>query len=113
MRAVALCVALVACRNDADPGFDIVRVPLSAYAAPDASVQPDAEADAAPSESQPIVLCIQPQTPDDDSDSDCADTYQGRSYDEKATARHRRKDGEEHVCCYRRGRTPRSAEKEE
>ena len=111
LRGVVLCAALVACRNDSDPGFEIVRVPLSAYATPDASAPPDGGTESGPSESEPIIVCIQPQS--DDDDSDCADSYHGRSYDEKATERHRRKDGEEHVCCYRRGRTPRSHEEEE
>ena len=112
LRAVVLCAALVACRNDTDPGFEIVRVPQSAYAMPDASAPPDAAVESGASESEPIVVCIQPQSENDD-DSDCADSYHGRSYDTKATERHRRKDGEEHVCCYRRGRTPRSHEDQE
>ncbi|HEY1960439.1 MAG TPA: hypothetical protein VGH28_32735 [Polyangiaceae bacterium] len=118
-RAVALCAALVACRNDSDPGFEIVRVPLSAYAAPDASTRADSDAGAAgPGEPEPVVLCITPASKGDDDensddDTDCAATHHGRAYDSHATDRHRKKDGEEHVCCYRRGRSPRSRRDED
>ena len=112
-RAIVPCAALAlfGCHNDEGPGFEIVRVPLSAYASPDGGARSDgAVAQTADAGAGPIVLCVAPKqssdSDDDESSSDdCADHYEGRRYDEKATTRHRNK-GEEGVCCYRRGRFP-------
>lgn len=111
-RALVLACLACGCHND-DPGFDIVKVPLSAYAARDASTDAhgDAHADAG---RDLIVICIEKpeekkeddEKKDDDeekAEDDCPTTYQDRSYDEKATARHHKNDGEGNVCCYRRG----------
>lgn len=102
----ALAILLVACHNDADPGFEVVRVPASAYTAPDAGARDGATIFAAgDGGAEPLVLCIKPPKKDDDESDDCAKRLEGRVYDERATTRHRHK-GEEDVCCYRRGRLP-------
>lgn len=111
------CTALlfVACRDTSDPGFEIVKVPLSAYAAVDASAKGDAAVASEHDGGDPVVLCIQkpePQEGDEPSGEDCASEYHGRSYDEKATTRHRAKDDESNVCCYRKGRVPRRVDQE-
>ncbi len=100
---VFACALALACHDD-DPGFEIVRVPMSAYAMPDAGAQTDAahaghEADAA---AGPLVSCV----PKSDDDDDCPAAHEGRVYDEHVTTRHRNKG--EGVCCYRRGRVPQS-----
>ena len=43
------------------------------------------------------------KTDDETNSDDCANTYRGRAYDEKATARHRAKSEDSTVCCYRKG----------
>ncbi len=116
----ALCVC--ACHNDSDRGFDIVKVPLSAYAAPDASVRGDAGADAhVDAGHNLIVVCIdKPESKGDDdnnegekADDGCPSRWQDRNYDEKATERHHN-SGEANACCYRRGRVaPRPSDGEE
>ncbi len=99
----------LACREGRDPGFEIVPVPQSAYAVADGG-KPDvvavAKADAG---ANPLVLCItrpegESKDDDDESSDDCPKEYQGRHYDEKATARHRSKGDDPNACCYRRGR---------
>jgi hypothetical protein len=102
-RAIFAAVVLVACRDTADPGFEIVKVPLSAYATTDASAKGEGGLASGRDGGDPIVLCIKR---DDDESSDCATEYQDRAYDEKATTRHRAKDDESNVCCYRKGRVP-------
>ena len=101
-RIVFACALALACHDD-DPGFEIVRVPMSAYAMPEAGAQTDAAraertADAS---AGPLVLCL-PKSDDDD----CPPAHEGRAYDEHVTTRHRNKG--EGVCCYRRGRVPQS-----
>ena len=111
--ALASLVLFVACR-DSDPGFEIVKVPLSAYAAADASVKGEGGVAGRDAGGDPVVLCVKPEKKDDEESSeDCASEYQGRSYDEKATKRHRDKDDESDVCCYRKGRVPRRVERDE
>ena len=104
----ACALMLVACRDTSDPGFEIVKVPLSAYAAVDASAKSDAGVASRRDGGDPVVLCIpKSETRADDessSDEDCPSEYEDRSYDEKATTRHRQKDDESNVCCYRKGR---------
>ena len=111
--AIAALVLLVACR-DSDPGFEIVKVPASAYA--DASAKGEGGViSGRDGGGDPVVLCVpKPEKKDDDesSDDDCPAEYQGRNYDEKATTRHRAKDDESNVCCYRKGRVPRRVEPE-
>lgn len=107
-RFVAIAFAAVGCRDASDPGFEIVRVPQSAYAAFDGGAKPDAapvaKGDAGP---EPFVVCISRQDTGDESE-ECPDEYEGRHYDEKTTARHRSKGDDSTVCCYRKGRVPRS-----
>ncbi len=103
-RAIIAALALVACRDTNDPGFEIVKVPLSAYATTDASAVDEAGV-AARDGGDPLVLCVpksEEKKDDDDESSDCASELEGRSYDEKATTRHRAKDDETNVCCYRK-----------
>ena len=122
---VAICaLALVACRDTSDPGFEIVKVPLSAYASADASVKGEGgvASEAGP---DPFVLCISKGTDgktdeddngdgkSDDNDEGCANEWHGRSYDDKATARHRAKGDDTTVCCYRKGRVPHRERAEE
>jgi hypothetical protein len=110
--AAVACLA-VGCRDASDPGFEIVRVPQSAYAAPDAATKnasPLATADAGP---DPVVLCVSHQDSDDEQQSECPDEYQGRHYDEKTTTRHRSRGDDATVCCYRKGRVPRSTHDED
>ncbi len=113
----AVAVLALACHQSNDPGFEIVRVPLSAYASadggkPDAAVQATNDASAA----DPVVLCVprpDSDSKDDDEDSsDCPNEYLDRHYDEKATTRHRSKENDSTLCCYRKGRaeTPRDAD---
>ena len=114
-RSTLMALALVACRDTSDPGFEIVKVPLSAYASADASAQGEGGLATGRDGGDPVVLCVpKPEKKDDDesSDEDCPSEYQGRSYDEKATTRHRAKDDESNVCCYRKGRVPRRVEQE-
>jgi hypothetical protein len=104
-RAIFAAIVLVACRDTSDPGFEIVQVPRSAYATVDASV--DAEGGVAARDGgEPVMLCIpkpeEKKEGDDDESSDCPSEYEGRTYDEKATTRHRAKDDEGNVCCYRK-----------
>jgi hypothetical protein len=103
LRAVtfATTLAVVACRKDADPGFEIVSVPLSAYATPDAAGDGDgAASDLDDGGHEPFVLCITPEKGDADDDEDCPPRYRRRIYDGHVTQRHRNK-GESDVCCYR------------
>jgi hypothetical protein len=118
--AVLAAFLLVACR-DGDPGFEIVKVPMSAYATTDASTKTDGAIADNDARADPMVLCISKETDgksDDDKGDDgktdeetnsdnCANTYRGRAYDEKATARHRAKGDDSTVCCYRKGHVPR------
>ena len=99
-RALVVAVAMVACRHDRDPGFDIVRVPLSAYASPDAGAG-DAASLGGDGGPEPFVVCVKPEKSDDD--DDCPPEYHGRRYDAHVTERHHNK-GESDVCCYRQGR---------
>jgi hypothetical protein len=113
-RFVAFACFVIGCRDASDPGFEIVRVPQSAYLAPDAAPKLDAApvattTDAGP---EPLVLCISRQDTGEESD-ECPDEHEGRHYDEKATARHRSKGDDSTVCCYRKGRVPRSTRDEE
>lgn len=115
-RVACMALVFVACRDTRDPGFEIVKVPLSAYAAVDASAKSDAGGVASARDGgDPVVLCVpkpEKQEGDESSDDDCPSEYQGRNYDEKATTRHRAKDDESDVCCYRKGRVPRRVEQE-
>jgi hypothetical protein len=61
-----------------------------------------------------IVVCI-PELADPSEDdkvsteyTSCLLTHEGRSFDTRATERHRKKDDESQVCCYRRGRVAES-----
>ena len=108
-RVVFAAALLVACR-DGDPGFEIVKVPASAYG--DAGPRGEGGAIASGEGGHdPVVLCIpKPEGESRDEESnDCPNEYENRSYDEKATARHRQKDDESNVCCYRKGRPARRA----
>lgn len=114
-RFACMTLLFVACRDTSDPGFEIVKVPLSAYASPDASAKDEGGEASKPDGGDPVVLCIQKpekQEGDESSDEDCPSEYHGRNYDEKATTRHRAKDDESNVCCYRKGRVPRRVEQE-
>ena len=114
-RSLIAALVLVACRDTNDPGFEIVKVPLSAYAAADASAKGEGGVAAGRDGGDPVVLCVpkpEKQEGDESSDDDCPSEYQGRSYDEKVTTRHRAKDDESNVCCYRKGRVPRRVEQE-
>ncbi len=108
---IALVAAAIGCRGR-DPGFDITRVPESAYASRDGG-RSDAESDAAADARASIVMCIPEVDSSDDSKESqemaegfekCPQKYEGRTFDPHATERHRKKDGESEVCCYRRGR---------
>ncbi len=108
MKRLAIAAAFaLACREGRDPGFEIVPVPQSAYAAVDGG-KPDVAVATVEAGANPVVLCItrpEGETNDDDESSDdCPKEYQGRQYDEKATARHRSKGDDPNACCYRRGR---------
>ena len=113
-RATLAALVLVAC-DTRDPGFEIVKVPLSAYTAADAGAKGDGGVASARDGGDPVVLCIpkpEKQEGDESSDEDCASEYHGRNYDEKATTRHRAKDDESNVCCYRKGRVSRRVDQE-
>jgi len=110
--AVVAFVGLGGCHRDADLGLEMVRVPATAYGAPDAGADRDG-AIAGDGGLGPLVLCIEPPKQDggdddDESSDECPPHYQGRAYDEHVTQRHRNKDDK--VCCYRRGRFPRGEE---
>jgi hypothetical protein len=115
-RAMIVAMVLVACRDTSDPGFEIVKVPRTAYASPDASATGEGGvATGRDGGGDPVVLCVpkpEKQEGDESSDDDCPSAYQGRSYDEKATTRHRAKDDESTVCCYRKGRVSHHVEEE-
>jgi hypothetical protein len=110
-RLAALAVLALACHESNDLGFEIVRVPLSAYATADGG-RPDAAAAQVTKDAgaDPLVLCIprsEADSKDDEEESsDCPSEYPGRHYDEKATTRHRSKGDDSTVCCYRKGRAP-------
>jgi hypothetical protein len=107
--AVVMAVALCACHREADPGFEIVRVPRSAYVTPHATARDaGADVDAGPG---PLVVCVEEQEDagEETNDEGCPPGYRDRVFDERTTTRHRRK-GEE-VCCYRHGRRPVRASK--
>jgi hypothetical protein len=106
-----------ACHNDSDLGFDIVKVPLVAYA--DAAPRPDASVARADGGHDAVIVCVAKPGDDDkdkdktkDNDTDdtatndegCPTKHDGRNYDERVTARHRKNADESEVCCYRRGR---------
>lgn len=106
LAALGALFAAGACVRRADPGFDIVPVPSSAYLAvtyPEGGVVPDGgrEAGAAAVSSK----CEPPPEddfePSDDVPECPAENKVGWSLDPRATARHR--DRDEDVCCYKRG----------
>jgi hypothetical protein len=110
-RAFAVIVFACACHNERDLGFDIVKVPLSAYA--DAAPKTDAGAVAKNDAGHElVVMCIpKPEEKSDDDtddkaqdDDDCPKTHADRNYDPRATERHRKNPDEGSVCCYRHGR---------
>ena len=59
-----------------------------------------------------IVVCIPELTDPGEDDkvatefANCLLHHEGRSFDSRATERHRKKDDESQVCCYRRGHVP-------
>ena len=103
LRLAIVCAAVIGCHGD-DPGFDVVRVPRTAYAAPDAGVHVDSgQGDA----HEVMVVCIQElHDPGDEEMAQdypsCPVKHEDRSFDERATERHRKRDDENTVCCYRR-----------
>ncbi len=109
--ALAMLVLACACHRDSDLGFDIVKVPLSAYgaAAPKTDAGVVAKNDAG---HELVVMCIpKPEEKSDDDtddksqdDDECPKTHAGRNYDPRATERHRKNPDESSVCCYRHGR---------
>ena len=81
---------------------------------PDASAQGDGGVASGRDSGDPVAVCVpKPEKKENEktNDHDCA-TSTRRSYDEKATKRHRAKDDESEVCCYRKGRVPRRVEPE-
>jgi hypothetical protein len=101
---------LAGCHNE-DPGFDVVRVPMSAYASPDAAS--DGDTGPAPDDTrdggrEPIIVCVpeisEPGESEDVSHEfpSCLMKHEGRTFDARATERHRKKDDDSEVCCYRR-----------
>ena len=108
-RLAALAVLAIACRDTRDPGFEIVRVPQSAYAAPPDAGTSEASVATSDAGADPVVLCVsrpESDSKDDDEESsdDCPKEYHGRHYDERSTSRHRAKGDDPSVCCYRKGR---------
>ncbi len=105
---------MIACQQDS--GLDIVRVPQSAYLAPDAAKPPAVVAEAGASDAGAFMVCVDaPGAPDDDKEDseeakpegemsddfpDCPVKYEGRPLDPRTTQRHREHDGER-ACCYR------------
>ena len=109
LKGIALVLIVASCRDD-DPGFEIVRVPQSAYVtAPDAGAQLDGDAAAGDAGLGPLYICIpqldEPGEGDEVSEDypSCKLEHEGRKFDKRITERHRNKD-ESEVCCYRRTR---------
>jgi hypothetical protein len=104
----ALFVLFVAgCHGD-DPGFDLVHVPQSAYVMPkDAASEAEAAASSGDG-GNPVIVCIKEleEAGEDGKVSTdyptCMLEYEGRRFDSRVTERHRKKDDESEVCCYRR-----------
>ena len=105
-----LAASLFGCPSR-DPGFDLIRVPESAYLAfdggPDAA-RSDAGDAGRPDAGTALVQCY-PVPPDFDGDfqasddfTDCPATHDGDAIDVPTTQRHRDKD--EAMCCYRHGK---------
>ncbi len=101
------CVML-GCPNS-DPGFDVVRVPETAYLTPDASHGDGGRTLTRDAGSLPLIVCIPELEEPGEEDkvatdyTSCPLEHEGRNFDSKATERHRKKDDESAVCCYRRG----------
>lgn len=97
-----------------DLGFDLVRVPTTAYLAFDGGPRaggPDGGDGGRPDAAGALVQCF-PVPPDDDGDfeasddfTDCPASRGDDAIDVPTTQRHR--DRDEAVCCYRHGRRPR------
>jgi hypothetical protein len=110
-RLVALSILGLKCQGT-DPGFDVVRVPQTAYVSSDASAARDGGPLVGDAGRGPIVVCIPELTDPGEDDkvatefANCLLHHEGRSFDSRATERHRKKDDESQVCCYRRGHVP-------
>ena len=105
-RYVFACAVALGCHGD-DPGFDVVRVPKTAYVSADASARTaPGQVDAAADAHEGLVVCVpESSDPGDETAEDyphCPLKYEDRSFDVRATERHRKRDDESAVCCYRR-----------
>ena len=108
--AGVIALALMSCRGE-DLGFDVVKVPKTAYEAlPDADVSGDGGVTVAVDAGRgPIVLCVPEPEDDPDEDADVSEEFarclihqEGRTFDKRATERHRNNGDAGDVCCYRR-----------
>lgn len=91
-----------------DPGFDLVRVPESAYLVLDggpreggATGGDGGKTDGGPATAQCFPVPEEGDFEADDDFSDCPASHGGDVIDPQATRRHR--DRGEELCCYRRG----------
>jgi hypothetical protein len=109
LKSALLLLLGIACKND-EPPFEIVRVPQTAYAAPHEGGIGATDADKLGTDGgrEPVVVCI-PELSEAGEEADVAKDYptcllehEGRKFDNRATERHRKKDDESEVCCYRR-----------
>jgi hypothetical protein len=105
-----IVAAVAGCHGD-DPGFDVVRVPQTAYATPDGGGLDASDAAHVATRDggrEPAVVCI-PELEEEGNTDDvsedfpkCLLKHETRTFDSRATTRHRKKDDESEVCCYKR-----------
>jgi hypothetical protein len=110
-RAILAVLIVAACRGQEQPGFDIVRVPQTAYLTPDAAPAPDAGApDASGREGgtfrpsiPPLCFTPPPKTPTEDEAveafPECTQYHAQQYFDEDRTKRAREK-AQKPLCCY-------------
>jgi hypothetical protein len=96
------------CRGN-DPGFDVVRVPATAYASLDGGSSEGGDAGEGGAPSSAMIVCVAAPTEHGDDEEmssdydDCPLKRGERTLDEHVTKRHRDKD-DQTACCYRKGR---------
>ena len=106
--STVLAASLFGCPSR-DLGFDLVRVPASAYLALDGGTdagRPDGGDAGRPDAAGALVLCFPVPADDDfeasDDFSDCPASHGDDAIDAPTTQRHR--DRDEALCCYRHGK---------
>jgi hypothetical protein len=110
---IAVLAVMAACRAEEQPGFDIVRVPQTAYLTPDAAVAPDAGAPEAGTREggafrpsiPPLCFVPPPRAPSEDESvgepyPECAQYRNGSQYFDKDRTDRAREKAKKPLCCY-------------